>query len=95
MGRNVRNAKEGIMEESKGQEISQGYPEQEALGLVRVENLQVFEVVISTGWSFKINKNQHEMWVEILNATYSEELSFTLNNEDDLNRLTALFQAAK
>jgi len=83
------------MEESKGQEISQGYPEQEALGLVRVENLQVFEVVISTGWSFKINKNQHEMWVEILNATYSEELSFTLNNEDDLNRLTALFQAAK
>lgn len=83
------------MEESKGQEISQGNPEQEALGLVRVENLQVFEIVLSTGWTLKVNKNQHEMWVEILNATYSEELSFTLNNEDDLNRLTALFQAAK
>jgi hypothetical protein len=83
------------MEESKGQEIPQGNPKQETLGLVRVENLQVFEVVISTGWSFKVNKNQHEMWVEILNATYNEELSFTVNNEDDLNRLTALFQAAK
>lgn len=79
------------MEINTGQEITQGNSEQEILGLIQTNQISTFEVMISNGWTFKISKSEHETWVEVLNATYSEELSFGVNNDDDLKKIAAVF----
>jgi hypothetical protein len=82
------------METSAEVEISQGDSEQKVLGRVIVRQSLTVETTLANGWSIRVSKTEGELWLDLLNASYAEEVSVSLQAAD-LNELSDLFRVAE